>query len=205
MKKFLLLTISGRDRTGIVAALTRSLFEAGCHLEDSTMTRLRGELVIMMLLRQPANLPREALALLLNAMANDMGLTWSVREVSPSVAPHPESSPEIQPCLIRVQGANQPGIVYRTTAALAKLAGNITNLRTHISQSSEESIYTMTIEAEIAIDRYTPLQSSLAELAQELHMEITVQKSAPYAHRHPAAGSDKHVPCPARDVGCLVG
>ncbi|MBF0160291.1 MAG: amino acid-binding protein, partial [Magnetococcales bacterium] len=65
-----MLTLSGRDRPGIVVALTHSLFEAGCHIEDCTMTRLRNELVMMLLLRPPSILPLDALRLLLDSMAN---------------------------------------------------------------------------------------------------------------------------------------
>ncbi|HMU75390.1 MAG TPA: ACT domain-containing protein, partial [Elusimicrobiota bacterium] len=41
MKRYLL-TAAGGDRPGLVAAVTRSLFDHGCNLEDSAMTRLQG-------------------------------------------------------------------------------------------------------------------------------------------------------------------
>ncbi|MBF0125321.1 MAG: hypothetical protein HQL60_08290, partial [Magnetococcales bacterium] len=109
MTPFFLLTLSGRDRPGIVVALTRSLFEAGCHIEDSTMTRLRNELVMMLLLRPPSVLPLEALQLLIGSMANSMDLSWSMKTIDPSNAVvHP--SPSGRHCVVSLQGAEQPGI-----------------------------------------------------------------------------------------------
>ena len=40
------ISIFGRDRPGIVAAVTRVLADAGCNLEDTSMTILRGKVMV---------------------------------------------------------------------------------------------------------------------------------------------------------------
>jgi glycine cleavage system transcriptional repressor len=54
MKRYLL-TAAGRDRPGLVAAVSKILFEEGCNLEDSAMTRLQGEFAILLILSGPGS------------------------------------------------------------------------------------------------------------------------------------------------------
>ena len=41
-------SVFGRDRPGIVAAVSRVLADAGCNLEDTSMTILRGHFAMML-------------------------------------------------------------------------------------------------------------------------------------------------------------
>jgi glycine cleavage system transcriptional repressor len=43
-------SVFGRDRPGIVAAVTRVLADAGCNLEDTSMTILRGHFAMMLVI-----------------------------------------------------------------------------------------------------------------------------------------------------------
>ena len=45
--------VGGQDRSGIVAGVTKVLYQLGCHLEDSAMTRLEGEFTIMLIFSAP--------------------------------------------------------------------------------------------------------------------------------------------------------
>ena len=47
-------SVFGRDRPGIVAAVTRVLADAGCNLEDTSMTILRGHFAMMLVVAGPA-------------------------------------------------------------------------------------------------------------------------------------------------------
>ena len=49
MKKHLVLSVLGSDRTGIVRELSKSILDAGCNVEDSRMTVLGGEFALIML------------------------------------------------------------------------------------------------------------------------------------------------------------
>lgn len=46
MLKKLVLTTFCKDRPGIVADLSEVIYKNGCHLEDSTMTRLAGKFAV---------------------------------------------------------------------------------------------------------------------------------------------------------------
>lgn len=47
MKRWHMLTVVGRDRAGIVAALTDTLYRGGANLGEASMTRLGGNFTIM--------------------------------------------------------------------------------------------------------------------------------------------------------------
>jgi len=48
MKKYIL-TAFGKDKPGIVASITEILYKMGANIEDSSMSRLSGQFVIMLL------------------------------------------------------------------------------------------------------------------------------------------------------------
>ena len=49
MENRFIMTAFGKDRPGIVADVTRILFENGCNLEDNTMTLLADEFTLVLL------------------------------------------------------------------------------------------------------------------------------------------------------------
>ena len=49
MSDWYMLTLIGQDRPGIVAAVTKGLFEAGCNLGETSMLRLGNNFTIMMM------------------------------------------------------------------------------------------------------------------------------------------------------------
>ena len=47
------LSVVGRDRPGIVAEVSRVLFELGCNIEDSTCTILSGQFAMILVIAHP--------------------------------------------------------------------------------------------------------------------------------------------------------
>src|SRR5262249_52891249 len=70
-----LLTATGPDRPGIVAAVTLVLFERGGNLEDSAMARLQGEFAIIVIFSSPRKNLRPALARQGRSLKKSFGLT----------------------------------------------------------------------------------------------------------------------------------
>ena len=46
--KRILITVSGKDKPGIIAKVTGLLYARGCNLEDVSMTLLEGQFAMMM-------------------------------------------------------------------------------------------------------------------------------------------------------------
>ena len=75
-----LLTAAGRDRPGLVAAVSKILFEEGCNLEDSAMTRLQGEFAILLILSGPVR--TGGLEKKLRGLGKKLGLTVNLKSLS---------------------------------------------------------------------------------------------------------------------------
>ena len=82
-------SVFGRDRPGIVAAVTRVLADAGCNLEDTSMTILRGHFAMMLVVSGPAGLGAPALEAGLDPVAGRLDLQVSVRAVTDEVTAAP--------------------------------------------------------------------------------------------------------------------
>ncbi len=141
MASFALAAI-GRDRPGIVAAVSRVLFEHGCNLEDSSMALLRGNFAIMLVFTAPDAASVTSLEDHLRPACDEIGITFSVLEVGDrSRTPEPTHT-------VTVYGADKPGIVANVSSALADSGANITNLSSRLVGE----IYVLTLEVEITTD-----------------------------------------------------
>ena len=67
-------TAIGRDRPGIVAAISAALLEVDGNLEDSHMSILRGHFAVMLIVRAPEGADPEALAARLGGVRDELGL-----------------------------------------------------------------------------------------------------------------------------------
>lgn len=163
MKQFLL-TAAGRDRPGLVAAVTKTLFEMGCNLEDSAMTRLQGEFAILLIFSGPGS--RAALARRLTALGRKNGLVTHVKELTSRESRAPKIP--AQRLLVTLYGADQPGLVYRATRLLAQAKVNISDLSTHRTEGRGASGYILFIEGE------APAGITAAALERRLRQTLAV-------------------------------
>ena len=109
-------SVFGRDRPGIVAAVSRVLADAGCNLEDTSMTILRGHFAMMLVVAGPAGVGEAALRTGLDPVAGRLDLQVSVREVTDEVTAAGGGGARYAAA---VYGADRPGLVARVSEALA--------------------------------------------------------------------------------------
>jgi glycine cleavage system transcriptional repressor len=157
----------GRDRPGIVAAVARVLYEKGCNVEDSSMTLLRGNFSIMLVLESPEGTTAAALDEALRPACAQMGLTYSVRDVEDSAdTPQPSH-------MLTVYGADKPGILYQVTQALADEGVNISDLNSRLV-GVDEPVYAVMLELAIPGDVAT-LEARLTEIAASIGVDLTLR------------------------------
>ena len=172
MKRYLL-TAAGRDRPGLVAAVSKILFEEGCNLEDSAMTRLQGEFAILLILSGPALTGK--LEKRLKELGKKLGLTVGLKPLSPRESKAPGKMGER--VLISVYGADRPGIVHRVTQQLAEMNVNLSDLSTHRTEAKgKPSGYILYLEGEIPEGTTSPaiekdLRGALAEMGVTLSVK----------------------------------
>lgn len=172
-KRQVALSAIGRDRPGIVAGLTRALFEQGCNLEESSMTRLKGEFAILLLVTLPEGGSSAALEKTIEPAARALGLTVLVRELTPEEMASADDS-RTRPYTLVVYGADRPGIVYHVTQAAARHALNITDLRTRVTGPTP--VYSLIMELEAPSDAVAAaFREDLQKLKGELQVETTLE------------------------------
>ncbi|HWC13630.1 MAG TPA: ACT domain-containing protein [Actinomycetota bacterium] len=137
----LAITVVGADRPGIVAAVTKILYERGCNLEDVSSTILRGHFSMMLVVTAPERLDASALERELNAAGGDLGLIVTVRPVQ-------AAAPEVvEPThMVSVYGADRPGIVFKVAEALAAQGANITDLTSRVIGEGSAPVYALMLE-----------------------------------------------------------
>lgn len=160
-------TVVGNDRPGIVAAVSRVLFETSCNLEDVTSTILRGHFSMVMIVRAHAT-AGDLEAKLIEA-GRDMGLQVTVRPVDEVEATIPDPTH-----MVSVYGADKPGIVYRVAGALAAIGANITDLTSRVIGESEHPVYALMLE--VSSSPGTDISAELDGLKEDLGVEISVHE-----------------------------
>jgi glycine cleavage system transcriptional repressor len=175
MDRYAMLTAFGQDRSGIVAALSEGLYQLGCNIEDTCMTRLRGEFAMMVMVRLPAALAPDQLADRLASYTAPLGLTVLCREVPPqATALEPPSEKQI--FMLSVYGADRPGIVAQVARAVADHDGNITDMNTRVVGATDRPVYVMILEIQLPAGRDPEsLQEALDRLKPRLGVDITLR------------------------------
>lgn len=174
MEKRFIMTAFGKDRPGIVADVSEVVYENGCNLEDSTMTRLADEFTLILLLSGGSPELEENLTRECRRLERDKGLSAFIRPVEAVPAPYPKGFSRHN---IHVEGMDQAGIVYKVSKFLSSQSINIENLISHRTFSPEagSAIYTMEIDTMVP-DAITTdaLEKALDRIGNELHVDITV-------------------------------
>ena len=167
------LTAIGRDRPGIVASVTKVLFDEGCNIEDSSMTILEGEFAIILIMSSP----KEVDAGSFRGVEDELGLSITLKEIKVDR----ESRGDESNYTVIVSGGDRSGIVYKTAQLLSTMGVNITNLGTQQIPGDEVDQYIMILEVfipqEVGIFAF---EDEMRSLAEELDVEIKVNPIESY-------------------------
>lgn len=173
MSRYAMLTAFGQDRPGIVAALAEGLYQLGCNIEDTCMTRLRGEFAMMVMVRLPNNLPADALVEHLTPSISPIGLTVLCREVLAQAAER-SPEPDMPIFMLSVYGADHPGIVAQVARVVADHGGNITDMNTRVIGAADRPVYIMILEVQMpAGSQPEALGQALDRLKPSLGLDLT--------------------------------
>ena len=161
---WLILTLVGADRPGIVANITRVLYAVGAELGEAAMMRLGNQFAIMMMVRG-AGSPGHVIGLLESVRA-EFGLKLHVDETDAAL--HQSREPDV---LVTVHGADRAGIVADVTGALLESGFNVLDLRSDVGGTHEAPIYIMQIEGE-ARQGLAAIEQAVARLGHELTVRV---------------------------------
>ena len=165
---FVLLSISGHDRPGIVRDVAESMLHLKANIEDSSMTALRGRFAMMLIVRLPEDTTMMDLKAALAELEQRTGLTVQSQVISAEEVAVETAEPDY---VVTVHGADQVGIVYGVSHALAELGVSIVDVSTRVRQSGSDSLYLMALEV-FAGAHGDEMRIALAKLAGKLGVDI---------------------------------
>ncbi len=172
MRRKFIMTVFGQDRVGIVADVTKVMFEHNCNLEDSTMTRLMDEFAIIFLFSSP----EKDLEFRLNAACEKLEQEkklWTF--FRPLDSKSPKIPQERKNRHLYISCMEQCGVLYRVSNYLAQKNINIVRLQSSrdFSPDSGQMLYNIDLELELHPDQvFQDLASEMADLEHEFHAEI---------------------------------
>jgi glycine cleavage system transcriptional repressor len=172
MRTYIVLTLTGKDRVGIVEEITELLLKLGGNVETSQMARLGGEFAILMLVSLPADqlakLEQDALLL------TRQGYKLTISQTEPDSA---LSRAGWQGYQIKVEGADHEGIIHEIARSLAKCGISVETMETgtHPAPLSGTPLFTMTAQVVIPADvAGRNWQADVIETGHRLNVDVTV-------------------------------
>ena len=139
--KLYALSAIGRDRPGIVAAITRVLLDLEGNVEDSQMSILRGHFAVMLIVALPEGVAQDELERRVGEVRDELGL----EAIAVSPVDELSDTAPVATHVLTVYGADHPGIVHAVSSALAEREVSITGLETRLA-GEESPIYVMMME-----------------------------------------------------------
>lgn len=156
MSDWYMLTLIGKDRPGIVARVTRALFEAGCNLGETSMLRLGNNFTIMMMVKSEAGV--DGLHAVLQPVVDALELILHIDPIQAQL--HQRPVPDVR---ILVHGADRAGIVAEVTGQAAAAGLNILDLESDVGGTEAQPIYILQIEG-VAGQGLDAIEQALAPL-----------------------------------------
>jgi glycine cleavage system transcriptional repressor len=172
-----ILSVLGRDRPGIVAAVSRVLFDQNCNVENVSQTMLQSEFAGIFIVSLPNEMTSEDLHRELDLRLAPIGLTVHAKPCD-----HGEdacAAAACEPFVITTRGPDRKGLVAHISGVIARYGVNITNLQAMFKGGNDPGDNIMIYEVDIprAVDLQT-LAQDLRDKAADLKLDISIQ------HRH---------------------
>ena len=171
-----IMTAFGKDRPGIVADVTKMLYENGCNLEDTSMTLLADEFTLILLFTCKDHAVEDRLLKECRRLEKERGLSAFMRPLGQRPLPKAE---KLANCTLHVEGLDQAGIVYKVSQFLADSGINIVDLKSEVKASPESgtSVYMMDIHVQLPKEiNVGQFERGMAEVADALNVDISLTR-----------------------------
>jgi glycine cleavage system transcriptional repressor len=170
----LIITVLGKDRPGIIASVTGSLYRLGCNLENVNQMILQNEFAGFFIVEPPGEMTSSGLAEALGRDLNGRGLKVHCDRLDTNGR---DSLPDTgETFLITTIGPDQKGLVARMTEIIAGHRVNVTNLRAVFKGGRDPMRNVMSYEVFITPETdQAGLFAALREKARELGLDISIQ------------------------------
>jgi len=170
MTTFLVLTVIGEDKPGLVETLSRTVTERGGNWLECRMSRMAGKFAGIVRVSAPEAAVDGLIAALdeLEVQGLRVGCERSGRT---------EPGESFTPMRLELVGADQPGIVRAISQALSRRGVNVEELSTECSDApmSGESLFRATARLRLPSDlSVDDLRQELEQVANSLMVDLTL-------------------------------
>jgi glycine cleavage system transcriptional repressor len=165
----------GRDRPGIVAAVSEVLLAHDGNVEDSEMAILRGHFAMTLVVSVPETTDLERMRRDLEPVREQLdleALTLSeIGEIERQHEPHASH-------IVSVYGVDHPGILHSVASILADEGADITDLTTRVmDEEGEVSLYAMMLEVALSSTcDVASLEQRLSQACAEQKVELSFRE-----------------------------
>jgi glycine cleavage system transcriptional repressor len=177
MKPILAVSAIGKDRPGIVARLTGVLLEFGGNLEECSMTRLKGDFAVLLLVALPEDADAVPACAALEKEAEALGLSLLVRRLGEDEKGRDVSDTGRSYHLV-FSGADKPGLVHRMAETALQHGLNITDLRNRLVGNGPRPVYSLELELDVpsaqSADRF---REALEKIEEEFEVPLAFAPS----------------------------
>jgi glycine cleavage system transcriptional repressor len=169
-----ILSILGRDRPGIVAAVSRALFEQNCNIENVSQTMLQTEFAGIFIVCMPPGTTAEELHRALCFSLAPLGLHVHTKPCESGEDPC--ATGRCEPFVITTRGPDRKGLVADVSEVIARHGVNITNLQAVFKGGDAPGDNIMIYEVDVpAVVDHQALARDLRSKAETLQLEINIQ------------------------------
>jgi glycine cleavage system transcriptional repressor len=170
----IIISVLGKDRPGIIAAVTRVLWEKDFNIEDVSQTILQSEFSGIFIVTGPETFSSPELLTALQEATQSLHLHFHIRKLD--AEPNPWTTCDCQPFVITTRGPDQKGLVAQVTALLAAHNVNVTHLQAAFRGGDEPGRNIMIYEVDVPVDvDLVHLRKTLIAKGLELNLTISMQ------------------------------
>lgn len=175
-KNYFALTFVSSDKPGIVAEVSKVLYDNGFNIEDSSSTLLRGFFSMILIVSSTKITNEKEFVEIFEPAVKKMELSMSVMPVNQLNPPKKSDKTFV----ISIYGSDKPGIVYRVTRFLSEKSINIVDLQTKVAGKDDKPLYIMVLEVNIPDFKDESWIISLKKISDELGTDIHVRQIETY-------------------------
>lgn len=169
-----IITVIGRDKPGIIASVSETLFKLNCNIENISQTILQSAFAGIYIVSIPNDLQLDSLNKELQSDLGDKHLQVHTKPLEEKEAKKKDQAAE--PFIVTTSGPDRKGLVAVISRVIADAEINISNLKAVFEggDNPERNITIYELEVPANTD-HQKLAEKLKSKAAEVNLDLTIQ------------------------------
>jgi glycine cleavage system transcriptional repressor len=170
----LIISVLGKDRPGIIAAVTKVFLDQDFNIEDVSQTILQNQFSGIFIAVGPDHVSPDDLSIALKSATSEFNLHFHVRNLGSNNVTW--TTCDCEPFVITTRSPDRKGLVANITALLAAHNVNVTQLQAAFRGGDDPDKNIMIYQVDIPLDiDQKKLRQALHDKGDELNLQINIQ------------------------------